>query len=131
VKGLFKATGVLAGLAAILAAGGLHWLLLQSVAWGLMLADYARTDSLPAAIEKTLDGRHPCPRCRAIQKGRQAENRARRPELRLERLPETLWLLRAVRVPPRPQPDYVEPAYLLRPLPNWACAPPKPPPKHS
>jgi len=35
---------------------GGHWLVLQSVAWTRMLADFSRQDSLPAAISKTFDG---------------------------------------------------------------------------
>ncbi len=41
-----------------------------------MLADNARTDSLPAAIEKTFDGKHPCALCKKIAKGRQSEKKS-------------------------------------------------------
>jgi hypothetical protein len=51
---------------------GLHWCALQSVAWVGMLIDYSRSGSVASAIEKTFDGRHPCPLCRAISKGEQS-----------------------------------------------------------
>jgi hypothetical protein len=53
------------------AALGLHWAALQSVAWAGMLLSYSRSGSMAAAIEKTFDGRHPCPLCKAIGKGQQ------------------------------------------------------------
>jgi hypothetical protein len=53
------------------AALGLHWAALQSVAWVGMLISYSHSGSLASAIEKTFDGRHPCPLCNAIRKGEQ------------------------------------------------------------
>jgi hypothetical protein len=41
-----------------------------------MLADNARTESFPAAIEKTFDGKHPCSLCKQIAKGRQSEKQS-------------------------------------------------------
>ena len=38
---------------------GLHWDLLQIVAWGGMLVKYAQDGSIQDAIEKTFDGEHP------------------------------------------------------------------------
>ena len=53
------------------AAVGLQWAALQSIAWVGMLIDYSRSGSIASAIEKTFDGRHPCPLCNAIHKGEQ------------------------------------------------------------
>jgi len=54
------------------AAIGLHWAALQSVAWVGMLISYSHSASMSSAIEKTFDGRHPCPLCKAIGKGQQS-----------------------------------------------------------
>jgi hypothetical protein len=61
---------------ALLNATGMHWAMLQSVAWATMLANHARTESLTDAISQTFDGQHPCPLCRQIAKSRQAQNKA-------------------------------------------------------
>jgi|SRR5579862_54060 len=62
-------------LAALLAASGGHWAVLQSVAWTTMIVDYSRTSRISDAVAKTFDGEHPCPLCKTIAKGRASENR--------------------------------------------------------
>ena len=52
---------------------GLHWAVLQSIAWAGMLASYSQDASFNVAWSKTFDGQHPCKLCTAIQKGRAAE----------------------------------------------------------
>ena len=52
---------------------GLHWAFLQSVAWVGMVVTYAQHESLPTALSKTFDGKHPCELCRAVAKGQQSE----------------------------------------------------------
>lgn len=52
---------------------GLHWALLQSVAWVGMVVSYSQQDSLSTALEKTFDGRHACKLCRVVEAGRSAE----------------------------------------------------------
>jgi hypothetical protein len=54
---------------------GLHWALLQTVAWTGMLITYAHDASLQEAITKTIDGQHPCPLCKVVEKGRADEKR--------------------------------------------------------
>jgi hypothetical protein len=54
---------------------GLHWALLQTVAWTGMLITYAHDTSLQEAVTKTFDGQHPCPLCKVIEKGRADEKR--------------------------------------------------------
>ncbi len=61
--------------ALFLTAGG-HYALLQTVAWTTMVNDFSRTGSLSMAVEKTFDGRHPCPLCKKIAKARSAEGKA-------------------------------------------------------
>jgi len=53
---------------------GLHWGVLQSVAWVSMLANYSRNASFAEACSKTFDGLHPCQLCTAIHNGRAEEN---------------------------------------------------------
>lgn len=53
------------GLALFLTTGG-HLAILQGVAWTKMVRDFSRTDSIGKAIEKTLDGQHPCNLCKTI-----------------------------------------------------------------
>ena len=57
---------ILVLLAAVQILGG-HWAVLQSVAWVKMVIDYSQNDSLPVAIEKTFDGKHPCAICLTIE----------------------------------------------------------------
>lgn len=53
---------------------GLHWALLQTVAWTGMLVRYSREGSLAEAIAKTFDGRHPCSLCKVVAQSK-AEQR--------------------------------------------------------
>ncbi len=64
----------LAFLALFAVAGG-HWAVLQTVAWAGMVADYARTGPLSAAVAATFDGAHPCPLCRQVEAGKQHEEK--------------------------------------------------------
>jgi hypothetical protein len=54
---------------------GLHWALLQSLAWTSMLADNLRHDSLAQAVTHTFDGQHPCLLCKAIADGKKSEKK--------------------------------------------------------
>jgi len=55
---------------------GLHWSFLQSLAWTSMLVDNLTTTSFSAALQRTLDGKHPCALCKAIAKGRKADKKS-------------------------------------------------------
>jgi hypothetical protein len=72
---------------------GLHWAVLQTVAWGGMLLAYAQRVPVAQAIEMTFDGEHPCPLCHAIEEGkaqerkRDAQNLA--PQIKLD--PGLVW----------------------------------------
>src|SRR3954467_3820383 len=54
---------------------GLHWLLLQSVAWIGMVVSYSQTDSIGIALVKTFDGQHPCKLCKVVQAGKSSERK--------------------------------------------------------
>lgn len=49
---------------------GLHWAVLQPVAWASMLITYAREATIAETLVKTFDGKHPCSLCLIIKKGR-------------------------------------------------------------
>ncbi|KAB2673411.1 MAG: hypothetical protein DVB31_03720 [Verrucomicrobia bacterium] len=55
---------------------GLHWTVVQSVAWAGMLVTRAHADSLSTAIRTTFDGQHPCTLCKAVAAGKAAEKQA-------------------------------------------------------
>lgn len=53
---------------------GAHWALLQCVAWVGMTVSYAQTEaSFSVALEKTFDGKHPCPLCKLVDAGKKSE----------------------------------------------------------
>ena len=52
---------------------GLHWALLQSVAWAGMFASYAHQTTLREAFVKTFDGKNPCRICKLVREGQQSE----------------------------------------------------------
>ena len=52
---------------------GLHWALLQSVAWVGMVVNYSQTAPLHDALAKTFDGRHPCSLCKLVREGKAKE----------------------------------------------------------
>ena len=60
---------------------GLHWGILQTVAWTGMLIHYCQSGSVSGAVEKTFDGQHPCPLCNAIAKGQQ--NSSKKPDFQV------------------------------------------------
>jgi hypothetical protein len=53
---------------------GLHWALLQTIAWTGMIVSYARDGSLVEAVNKTFDGEHPCCMCKTIKKARSEQD---------------------------------------------------------
>ncbi len=50
---------------------GVHWALLQSLAWTGMLLSWSHEVSLVEAVKNTFDGEHPCPLCKAVESGQQ------------------------------------------------------------
>lgn len=52
---------------------GLHWTLLQTIAWTGMIVSYSRDASLAEAVSRTFDGKHPCKMCKVIKQARAEE----------------------------------------------------------
>jgi hypothetical protein len=61
------------GLALFLTTGG-HLAILQGVAWTNMIRDFAKTESIGTALEKTFDGQHPCTLCKKITESGTGKN---------------------------------------------------------
>lgn len=112
---LFKRTAKVAVILAVALSVGLHWVLLQSVAWTGMFVSFAQQTTLSDAFAKTFDGKNPCRICKLVSEGQQSE-KAREsilPLVKIESLPCTTAF---VLLPPPP----------LCPLPvNDEAAPPR------
>ena len=52
---------------------GLHWVVLQSVAWMGMLVTYSAESNFSDAVVKTFDGEHPCKLCVSVDHGKKSE----------------------------------------------------------
>lgn len=60
--------------AALMVSIGGQWMALQGVAWLSMAVTYTvETGSVATGLSQTFDGEHPCPLCKAVQKGSQEE----------------------------------------------------------
>jgi hypothetical protein len=55
---------------------GLHWTVLQVVAWAGMIVGYSQEAPLGEAVVKTFDGQHPCKLCKEIARGKQSEKKS-------------------------------------------------------
>ncbi|HTH49547.1 MAG TPA: hypothetical protein VMB21_18680 [Candidatus Limnocylindria bacterium] len=105
---------------------GLHWAMLQSVAWTSMLVQRTQTSSFTAALKSTFDGHHPCKLCQIVRDGKGAEKKSE----------ATLKLVKLEASAPSETPLFVLPARpVSRLLPSpadWiarAEVPPVPPPR--
>lgn len=63
------------GALALLQIVGGHWAVLQTGAWMGMLVQYSQQVGLKAGLAQTFDGEHPCPICKAVQAGKQQEQK--------------------------------------------------------
>jgi hypothetical protein len=61
---------------------GLHWAVLQTVAWTGMIVKNSRNSSFTEAVSKTFDGKHPCKLCKAIQQGRAEEKQQQQKQVK-------------------------------------------------
>ncbi len=52
---------------------GLHWAVIQGIAWTGMLISYAAEGAMIEAVEKTFDGQHGCPLCQTVKEGRESD----------------------------------------------------------
>ena len=55
---------------------GLHWSVLQVVAWAGMMITYSQDAPLAEAMVKTFDGNHPCKLCKQIAKETRSEKKS-------------------------------------------------------
>ena len=55
---------------------GLHWVMLQSLAWVSMTISYTGEASVYAAVKKALDSETTCVLCRVVDAGKKAEQDA-------------------------------------------------------
>ena len=55
---------------------GLHWAVLQSVAWTSMFVQRVQSASVTEALRTTFDGKHPCRLCQVVREGRAAERQS-------------------------------------------------------
>lgn len=59
-------------IASLLFSMGAHLAIIQTVAWARMAVDYSRNSNLGTSLQKTFDGRHPCPLCLKLRKASSA-----------------------------------------------------------
>jgi hypothetical protein len=71
---VFRQTRLLVALTLSLSLG-LHWTVLQSVAWMGMIVAYSQNDGLTGALVKTFDGKHPCQICKIVKEGKRSEKK--------------------------------------------------------
>lgn len=122
---MFKRTAKLFVILAVALSVGLHWVLLQSVAWTGMFVSYAQETTLREAFTKTFDGKNPCRICKLVREGQQSE-KARESVLPLVKIESLPCAAVVALIPPAP---------LSSPLPPDSCAefraesPPTPPPR--
>jgi hypothetical protein len=111
-------------LALVMVVGG-HWALLQSVAWVGMTIEFSRTEPLDTAIQKTLDGQHPCNLCHFVAEGKKSERQTElvKPVTRLDLISTLSFVL------PTPTEQPLELAAFLAAGVARADAPPSPPPR--
>jgi hypothetical protein len=109
--------------AAVQILGG-HWVALQTAAWIGMVANFAQSNSLGVAIEKTFDGEHPCGLCAVVKKGQAEEQKeeAVKAVLKMEAV------LATVAVAPAPRMARWNFPPLTGLMTARALAPPTPPP---
>ena len=106
---------------------GLHWALLQTVAWTGMIVAYSQDAPLLTAVANTFDGNHPCPMCKAIKQGRAEERKQRQQKsdstVKLE-FPLVTERLRLA------APEFDDELMVFVPdLKSFASEPPTPPPR--
>jgi hypothetical protein len=61
---------------ALCCAIGLHWIVLQSLAWTTMIIEYSKRTPLCQAVAQTFDGAHPCSLCHVVNKGKNSDKKS-------------------------------------------------------
>ncbi len=122
---MFRRLNKIVTLAALVGTLGVHWAVLQSIAWSAMLADNWHSGSLRTAVVRTFDGQHPCGLCKGIAEGKRSEQRK---EFKVE-LPKLEFPPLAVETALIP-PARLRVLIFSQTLPDTAApAPPTPPPR--
>jgi hypothetical protein len=111
--------------AALACSIGLHWGFLQPIAWTTMLVGNLCKSSLPVALQRTFDGKHPCALCKAIAEGKKAEKKSHA-LLPLKKFEGTSQDAAIVIPPPASFPPIEAANAVLETLPR---TPPTPPPR--
>jgi len=129
----FKMAGFLACLVAVVVMSGGHWVALQCIAWGRMVAEFSHQDSLGAALAKTFSGQYPCSLCLKLRNGVQQEKQREEklPWIKTEKMPEAIWQLRCVTAPRAPTAPRNERPFVPTLHENFIDSPPTPPPRVS
>ncbi len=104
---------------------GLHWALLQSVAWVGMVVTYSRSAPLKEALAKTFDGKHPCNICKLVRDGHKSE-RKQEAQKQVAPLDGLCVPARVVIFPPEKEPQAFAPACMAD---TRSLPPPVPPPR--
>ena len=113
--------------ALFLSAGG-HLAILQGVAWATMVRDFSRTGTMTAAVEKTFDGKHPCPLCKKIASARAHEEKAP-VTVKVEKKAEVFVNSTSTELPIPVSRPFVYAAVPFVPMPELCFAPPIPVPR--
>jgi len=86
--------------AALVVSIGLHWAVLQSVAWvGMAVAYSVEKGSLSEGLSDTFDGDHPCPLCKAVKQGQDSESKSQNDQAPTTKTKEVKLTLALVTVP--------------------------------
>ena len=72
---VFARLGKCSVVLALVALIGGHWAVLQTAAWVGMAVNFSRTETVSVALEKTFDGKHPCPLCKIVKTGKASEKK--------------------------------------------------------
>ena len=104
---------------------GAHWVVLQSVAWGTMIARYSQQTSLTQAVAQTFDGDHPCNLCKRISSARHSEKKSDAQSVTIK--PDLICATRRIILLPRSA-DYLF-ARVDMTATLLAHSPPTPPPR--
>jgi hypothetical protein len=104
---------------------GLHWTVLQSVAWVGMLVNYTVDSSFGEAVVKTFDGKHPCKLCVAVAEGRESEQNGKL--LKIQSRTEGILVVPMFALT-RPPSVTIDPETFVRPD-TLLFPPPTPPPR--
>ena len=86
--------------AALMISIGLHWAVLQSAAWvGMAVAYSVEKGSVVEGLSETFDGDHPCPLCKAVEKGVESERQPKEGQPPPSKTKEMKLMLALVSIP--------------------------------